>query len=585
MSISVLTRGYSNGRDGANTEESVLTAAAVRTRGIKRLFSLPLPGDARGAEAQPLIVPGVRLPDGRTRDLVVIATMANRIFAFDANDGTLVWERALGPPISGSTDIDIHLVNDHWGILSTPVIDGAAGAIYACVWTSPDGSAANARHWLHAVSIADGRALHPPLDLEGATYDPGHGQPQQKFASAERKQRASLLLAGGTVFIPFGSVRETNRDSRGWIIACDTGSWRISAAWAGAAKGFGAGIWQGGSGLVADRDGFIYCMTGNGTFDAVTDWAESFLKLGYTPPSGGRAGSIAVVDWWTPWTDDGRSGLDPSGSEDSKPNPTNLRVYTIDDKAGWDDMDLGSGGPVLMEDPGFVAGAGKDGILFVVKMSGMGRTRPADLDAPAGNYAKLAAPPIWFTFYPGPQASPTPDDISALNRHFFQRTHHQHAAPVYWRGGPSESGGHGPMLFCWGENGNLRAWNVGATGVATYLACSAEVASAQSREQFGGMPGGMMCLSADGASPSTAVLWACIPYFDANTAVGPGRLLAYDATQFGAFGDGSRQLRVLWDSQDWNLGFSFCKFTPPVVANGKLYVPTYDARVDVYGLA
>jgi hypothetical protein len=38
------------------------------------------------------------------------------------------------------------------------------------------------------------------------------------------------------------------------------------------------------------------------------------------------------------------------------------------------------------------------------------------------------------------------------------------------------------------------------------------------------------------------------------------------------------------DSQDSNFGFSFCRFTPPVVANDKLYVPTYDARVDVYGL-
>ena len=51
MSISVLTRGYSNTRDGANLEESVLTAAAVRNHGIRRLFSLPLPGDRRGAEA------------------------------------------------------------------------------------------------------------------------------------------------------------------------------------------------------------------------------------------------------------------------------------------------------------------------------------------------------------------------------------------------------------------------------------------------------------------------------------------------------------------------------------------------------
>jgi hypothetical protein len=580
MSISAPTRSYSNSRDGANTQEPVLTAAAVGSRGIKRLFSLPLPGDRRGAEAQPLIVPAVRLPNGRTRDLVLLATMADQVFAFDANDGTPLWQRALGTSINGSKDIDFHLVNDHWGILSTPVVDIAAGVMYACAWVSPDGSPANAQHWLHAVSIVDGHDAHPPLNLEGASWDPGHGLPVQRFASAVRKQRAALLLVDGTVFIAFGSIKETSRDSRGWIIACDTRTWRISATWAAAAKGFGGGIWQAGSGLAADRDGFIYCMTGNGTFDAVTDWAESFLKLRYTPPTGSRPGAIAVVDWWTPWTDDGRSGLDPSGDEFTTPMPTNLRVYTIAHDKGWDDMDLGSGGPLLMHDLGFIAGAGKDGILYVLKANGMGRTQPADFEAPAANYAKLAAPPIWFTFYPGPQASPMPNDISTLNQLFFQRTHHQHGSPVYWH-----SSEHGPMLFCWGENGNLRAWSVGTNGVATYLACSAEVASAQSPVPPGGMPGAMMCLSVNGTTPNTAVLWACIPYLDANSVVSPGRLLAYDATSFGTFGDGSKQLRVLWDSQDWNLTFAFCKFTPPVVANGKLYVPTYGGRVDVYGLA
>jgi outer membrane protein assembly factor BamB len=580
MRISVLTRAYNNGRDGANTGESVLTAAAVRSRGIRRLFSLPLPGDRRGAEAQPLIVPGVRLPGGQTRDLVLIATMANRVFAFDANDGTPVWEQTLGTPINGSRDIDAHLVNDHRGILSTPVIDSAAGVMYACAWASPDGSPAHAQHWLHAIGVADGRAVHPPLNLEGATYDPGHGLPVQRFASAVRKQRASLLLAGGTVFIPFGSVKETSRDSRGWIIACDTGSWRVSAAWASAAKGFGAGIWQAGSGLVADRDGFLYCMTGNGTFDAVTDWAECFVKLQYSPPAGGRPGSIAVVDWWAPWTDNARSGDDLVEEEPLAAKPTNFRAYALGHNDGWADMDLGSGGPLLMEDLALVAGAGKDGILYVLKKNAMGKTQPAELQTPAGNYVKLAAPPIWFTFYPGPQPSPMPNDIATLNQLFLQRTHHQHGAPIYWHGGE-----HGPMLFCWGENGNLRAWSVGTNGAPTYLACSAEVASAQSPVPPGGMPGGMMCLSANGATPNTAVLWACIPYLDANAVVSPGRLLAYDATLFGTFGDGSKQLRVLWDSQDWNHAFSFCKFTPPVVANGKLYLPTYDGRIDVYGLA
>jgi len=209
MSISVLTRAYSNDRSGANTQENVLTAAVVRTRGIKRLFSLPLPGDRRGAEAQPLIVPGVALPGGRTRDLVLLATMANQVFAFDANDGSPVWERALGTPITSSSQIDEHPINDHWGILSTPVVDSAAGVIYACAWVSPDGSPGHAQHWLHALSIVDGHAVHPPLNLEGATYDPGHGLQAQRFASATRKQRASLLLASGTCSSP--SARSSRR--------------------------------------------------------------------------------------------------------------------------------------------------------------------------------------------------------------------------------------------------------------------------------------------------------------------------------------------------------------------------------------
>ena len=59
--------------------------------------------------------------------------------------------------------------------------------MYACAWMSPDGSYTGAQHWLHALSIVDGHAVHPPLNLEGATYDPGHGQPVQTFASATRK--------------------------------------------------------------------------------------------------------------------------------------------------------------------------------------------------------------------------------------------------------------------------------------------------------------------------------------------------------------------------------------------------------------
>jgi hypothetical protein len=91
MSFAITTRSYDNSRSGANVHETILTPAAIRTRGIQRLFTLALPGDARGSEAQPLIVPQVKLADGSTHDVVYIATMANQVFAFDANTGAQLW--------------------------------------------------------------------------------------------------------------------------------------------------------------------------------------------------------------------------------------------------------------------------------------------------------------------------------------------------------------------------------------------------------------------------------------------------------------------------------------------------------------
>jgi hypothetical protein len=146
--------------------------------------------------------------------------------------------------------------------------------------------------------------------------------------------------------------------------------------------------------------------------------------------------------------------------------------------------------------------AGKDGVLYTAGTGRLGETTPADLE-PAkaeANYAKLKAPPIFYTYYPGPAPSPEPEKVEMLNAYFAQRTHHLHGTPVLW-----QSATQGLMHFCGGENGNLRAWRLNAGGTSRYLACSAEVASPQSPVPPGGMPGWMISLSANGETDGIGV--------------------------------------------------------------------------------
>jgi len=140
------------------------------------------------------------------------------------------------------------------------------------------------------------------------------------------------------------------------------------------------------------------------------------------------------------------------------------------------------------------------------------------------------------------------------------------------------------MLFTWGENGSLRAFSLDVTsGKTKLLAHGADLASADLADPIkaglGGMPGGMLALSAAGGD--NGIVWATAPMDgDANKHVEPGIVRAYDATQFAADAnsDGVPRLQRIWQRS----GFLYSKFCPPVVADGKLFVPTYDGQVDVY---
>jgi hypothetical protein len=340
-------------------------------------------------------------------------------------------------------------------------------------------------------------------------------------------------------------------------------------------------------------------MTGNGDFDGVNDFSECIFRAQYTPPASGVAGKLAIVDWWSPYSDAGRLGENPTLTSVKVPHklagidapsmPVNMTsmpkivrregaiAYTAPNPAdaGWSDEDLGSAGLTIMEDIGIAFGCGKDGILYQPWMMNMGKTMPNDFLNPMQNYAKLAVPPLWFTYFPGYNMSATPQDPTQLNFQYLGKTRHMHSTPVWF-----DSAVHGRMIFCWGENSPLRAWSVAKNGMPTFLAQSNEIASVAVTGAPGGMPGGFMCLSCYGSIRTTAILVASIPLGDANKTVTGGRLLVYDAENFV-----NGQIQVLWDSQQWGIAYNYDKFNPPVISGGKIFLPTYNDGIDVYGLA
>src|SRR5271166_7161948 len=373
-----LTRSADNSRSGWNPHETQLTQASVVSKGIFRETIIPLVGDARGMEAQPLILPNVKTARG-TRDVMVLPSMADVVRGVDAHDGSGIWQVTLGTPITGSQRIDSHQINQFWGCISTGVIDAETQRLYQVCWISPDksGHPESARYFMFVLNVADGKEVVAPVLIQGKSGT-------QDFIATMRKQRSSLVETNvngvKTVFGCSGTIFETQAGvASGYCFAFDVASNKVSAMLALTA-GEGAGVWMSGQGAAADPEGFLYVITGNGDFDGASQFGESFLKLRYTSPSGNNAATLKVVDHWTPWTDFARAGQKPpsgprlagvSAASEALMKPvgggTNIALRnarlqaTINDQGrpmvlvfpqmaqgAWADQDFGSGGPACI---------------------------------------------------------------------------------------------------------------------------------------------------------------------------------------------------------------------------------------------
>ena len=581
----VLTRSYDNQRTGANRSETVLKPGNVST--LQKLFSISVPDDPR-LEAQPLFVPNMTMPDGKVHNILYVCSMANTVYAFDADTGAKQWSTNLGPPFrpTPGDPVDVNPpINVAWGILATPVIDVDSSTIYI-VNLIIDSNGQRALR-LNALRLKDGQIRHEPLPIQGKVTN---ANGQTITLDQVQKQRAALLLTplrGGPdvhkiLYVAFTGAESPSPDGdptkahHGWVIAFDTNSWGTNAVWNATPSSFGGGIWQAAQGPAADDQNNVYLVTSNGgyivtssgtqEFNGKTDFSECFVKLRYTP---GPPATLTLADYFSPFLDSERREW------------TNAQVAPFPDSYNYTDQDLGSGGAVLPPGKGLVVGGGKDGVLYALNKDHLGQS--------IGDLTKLSTPPSFFTWTPDQKIlsyeGAKPFGNMDYKPMLGVKTRHMHGTPVYWDSGPAPDGA-GPLLFVQGENEFLRVWSMASNGATTLLAHGADRASGALADpagnNLGGMPGGMLTLSAN--QNSNGIIWATSPIDgDANKNVVDGIIRAYDARHFDTVhknADGTPLLKLLWSAT----GFKYSKFCPPVVANGKLYIATYDGRVDVYGL-
>jgi hypothetical protein len=555
--VNVLERGYNKFRTGANIGETILAPANVQSSAnqFHKQFVMRVDGKIEGS---PLYASGVSIAGG-THNVLYVATMHNTVFAFDADNGAQLSTRWLGNPVTGG---DLHnlkpaTVHSEWGIASTPIIDPPSGTLYIVRWGYENGINGPTFR-LFGLDITDlnndkfGSVLLDGFNVGGSGFD--------RFRQLQRAGLALVTKPSGAqaVVIAFAGG-EGAGSAPGWVVALDTFKLAHGGApanvWCSnpqntAGSGGGGGVWMANAAPAVDGNGDIYAVTGNGPYNpqfGLDQLGESVVRLTWNP---GNPGSLTVSDWFTPFLDADRDG----------PHR---------------DQDLASGGVILLPDEAGLIVGGKDGVYYHVSRSDMGKR----------DFTKLSEHPFVASFDYQPTNGHTSlfEDLNqvtstdpfTIGHASGGRTAHIHGAGVYFNN----------LLFVQGENNKVHVFarnngHFGATPIARGTATASWGTSSP-----GGMPGGILSLSANGTS--NGILWVNEAFGnvpndpDSNQNPTPNILRAYDISTAG-----SGALQPIWDSEtepNDRVGAA-TKFAPPLVANGKVYQSTYDNQVVVYGL-
>jgi len=200
-----------------------------------------------------------------------------------------------------------------------------------------------------------------------------------------------------------------------------------------------------------------------------------------------------------------------------------------------EDLDLGSSGPILIPGTTFLITAGKTSEFFLLQSTNLGHEA-------SGNTTALQD---------------------------FLVNGAIHAGPVFW----NRTTGAGPTLYVWGANSNpLKALQFTGTSFNTSPISESTILTST------GETDGTMSVSANGSTMGTGIVWATTGAANGDHGTVAGTLRAFDADNLAT---------ELWDSQmneardDVGL---WAKYSPPTVANGKVYLATFSNLLNVYGL-
>src|SRR4029077_20518778 len=180
--------------------------------------------------AQPLYVSNVTVA-GQLRNVVIVATEHDSVYAFDADARTSapeLWKKSFIDPANGITTVpsidlpvDVNLVPcgdliPEVGITSTPVIDPVTGTLYVVAKTKENGVP---KYRIHALDITTGAdKIGTGVEIQASV--PGNALPNDGaghvvFTPSLENQRLALLLSNNVVYFGTGSYCD-NGNHHGW---------------------------------------------------------------------------------------------------------------------------------------------------------------------------------------------------------------------------------------------------------------------------------------------------------------------------------------------------------------------------------